>query len=403
MHPNYKIILDLRRTKKNGLYPVKVRLTQNRIQKYYPLGMDLSASDFERIQNGSVRRELRILKDKITSWENKVKDIIHQMDPFSFQDFKMKLFVKTSKTAKIYELFDRTIDDLYYQDRIGTGKLYRDTKNSLGKFKSQLNIEEVTPDFLKNYETHMISKGKSITTIGIYLRHLRSIFNRAIDNEVIDKKYYPFGKNKYQIKAPRNIKKALTLKQIKSIIEYEVVEGTNQQLAKDMWLLSYYCNGMNIKDILSLTFRNINRDAIHFERLKTSNTNQSPKPIIVSLIPQAKEIIKRWKRKKRREDDYVFPFTKKSMSEEDKLKTKNQFIKTINNYMKKIGADIGYDKPLTTYAARHSYATILKRSGAPLGFISESLGHKSLQTTEAYLDSFEDETRRKYSEMLVPK
>ena len=56
MHPNYKIILDLRRTKKNGLYPVKVRLTQNRIQKYYPLGMDLSASDFERIQNGSVRR-----------------------------------------------------------------------------------------------------------------------------------------------------------------------------------------------------------------------------------------------------------------------------------------------------------------------------------------------------------
>ena len=71
--------------------------------------------------------------------------------------------------------------------------------------------------------------------------------------------------------------------------------------------------------------------------------------------------------------------------------------------MKRIGADIGYDKPLTTYAARHSFATILKRSGAPLGFISESLGHKSLQTTEAYLDSFEDETRRKYAEMLVPK
>ena len=91
------------------------------------------------------------------------------------------------------------------------------------------------------------------------------------------------------------------------------------------------------------------------------------------------------------------------MSEDEKLKVKNQFIKTINNYMKKIGKDIGYDKPLTTYAARHSYATILKRSGAPLGFISEALGHKSLQTTEAYLDSFEDETRRKYTEMLVPK
>jgi integrase len=91
------------------------------------------------------------------------------------------------------------------------------------------------------------------------------------------------------------------------------------------------------------------------------------------------------------------------MSESDRQQVKHQFIKTVNKYMKRIGIEIGYDKPLTTYAARHSYATILKRSGAPLGFISESLGHKSLQTTEAYHDSFEDETRRKYAEMLVPK
>jgi integrase/recombinase XerD len=136
---------------------------------------------------------------------------------------------------------------------------------------------------------------------------------------------------------------------------------------------------------------------------KTSSTNKNPKPIIVTLIPEALEIINRWKKKKRDGNDFVFLVLKKSMSEEDRLKTKNQFIKTINNYMKKIGAEIGYDKPLTTYAARHSYATILKRSGAPLGFISEALGHKSLQTTEAYLDCFEDETRRKYAEMLVPK
>ena len=249
----------------------------------------------------------------------------------------------------------------------------------------------------------MISKGKSVTTISIYVRHLRTIFNQAIDDDVIERKHYPFGKNKYQPKAPRNIKKALTVAQIKNIIEYQVAEGTNQQLAKDMWLLSYYCNGMNIKDIVNLRFKNIENDTIYFERLKTSTTNQAPKPIIVALIPEAMEIIKRWKKKKRSPNGLVFPVLKESMSEDERLKVKNQFIKTINNYMKKIGNDIGYDKPLTTYSARHSYATILKRSGAPLGFISEALGHKSLQTTEAYLDSFEDETRRAYAEMLVPK
>ena len=74
-----------------------------------------------------------------------------------------------------------------------------------------------------------------------------------------------------------------------------------------------------------------------------------------------------------------------------------QLLKNTDNiYLKRFSAD-------PTYAARHSYATILKRSGAPLGFISEALGHKSLQTSESYLDSFEDETRRKYAEMLVPK
>ncbi|MCK5345400.1 MAG: tyrosine-type recombinase/integrase, partial [Candidatus Heimdallarchaeota archaeon] len=164
----------------------------------------------------------------------------------------------------------------------------------------------------------------------------------------------------------------------------------------------YLCNGMNIKDILNLKFKNLKGDTLHYDRSKTSNTIQNPKPIIVSLLPLAIEIIDRWATKHRMEDSYIFPVFNKSMTEEQKAKTKDQFIKVINNYMKKIGIEIGFDKPLTTYAARHSFATILKRSGAPMELISESLGHKSLQTTEAYLDSFEDKTRRKFTQMLIP-
>ena len=126
----------------------------------------------------------------------------------------------------------------------------------------------------------MISEGRSLTTISIYIRSLRSIYNQAIDADMVDRKYYPFGKNKYQPKAPRNIKKALTIVQIKSIIDYNVQEGSNQQLAKDMWLLSYYCNGMNIMDIINLRFSNIEKDTLYFERIKTTSTNQNPKPIV---------------------------------------------------------------------------------------------------------------------------
>ncbi len=404
MQPHYKIVLDQRRVKKDNLFPVKIRITLNRVQKYYPIGIDLDPDDFERIINGSIRKELRNIKDKIIDWESRSKKILDRLEPFSFEEFKYRLYnQQIVKIPDTYFLFENKINKLRQNDKISTSNIYNDAKNSFRSFKSRLSLIEITPEFLQKYETYMVAKDRSITTISMYIRCLRSIYNQAVDDGFIDRKNYPFGRNKFQPKAPRNIKKALTISQIKSIIEYEVKEGTNQQLAKDIWLLSYYCNGMNIKDIISLRFKNIQSDSIQFERLKTSSTNQNPKPIIVSIIPEARAIIQRWKKKKRSEDDYVFPFITKSMTEEEKMSTKNQFIKTINKYMKRIGKEIGYDKPLTTYAARHSYATILKRSGAPLGFISESLGHNSLQTTEAYLDSFEDGTRRKYAEMLVPK
>jgi integrase/recombinase XerD len=70
---------------------------------------------------------------------------------------------------------------------------------------------------------------------------------KQLKKGIIDQKYYPFGKNRYQIKAPRNIKKALTIEQINKIINYEVEEGSTQHFARDIWLFSYLCNGMNIK------------------------------------------------------------------------------------------------------------------------------------------------------------
>ena len=404
MQPTFRIILDTRRPKKDHLYPVKIRVTLNRIQKYYPIGMDLSESDFERIQNSSVRKELRIHKNKIIKWEAKANTIMESLSPFSFEEFKVRLYNNTTTSIpELYGLFDNKISLLNEKGKVSTRNIYQEAKNSFKILKSRIVLIEITPDFLEKYEAKMLDNGRSITTISMYIRCLRSIYNEAIDNGLIDRKYYPFGKKKFQPKAPKNIKKALTIQQIKSIIEYEVAEGTNQQLAKDIWLLSYYCNGMNIKDILNLKFKNLQGGSIHYERQKTVSTNQSSKPIIVTLIPEAVEIIDRWKNKNSSKDAFVFDIYKNDMTAETKQQVKHQFIKTINKYMKRIGSDIGYDKPLTTYAARHSYATILKRSGAPLGFISEALGHKSLQTTEAYLDSFEDETRRKYAEMLVPK
>lgn len=406
MYANQKTILDKRRPKKSGLFPVKVRVTFEKTQKYFSIGVDLSEDDFNRIRNHSVRKELKIAKGKIQQYELKITNALNSLNEFTFHDFQLALDKKgKNKKSKndVYQLFDDTVIKLNCEGRIATATAYNNAAKSLKRFKAKLTFNQVNVDLLREYESKLKSEGKSISTIGIYLRHFRAICNKAIEDGIIDRKQYPFGKNKYQIKAPRNIKKALTISQIKSIIDYKVKEGSTQHFVRDIWLFSYLCNGMNVKDIINLKFKNIKEESIQYDRAKTANTVQNPKPIVIALLPQALEIIGRWGVNSTNENDYVFPVIKKGLSELQRQKDKDQFIQTINKYMKLIGEDIGYDKPLTTYAARHSFATVLKRSGTPMEFISESLGHKSLQTTEAYLDSFEDSSRRKFMQHLIPK
>jgi len=406
MYIHQRTILDKRRPKKEGLYPVKVRVTFEQRQRYFPVGVDLTQEDFDKISNHSVRKDLRTAKKKIQLMEIKIGKAIDSIRDFSFEELHVALDGKPkmrNSSTEVYDLFDEVITKLHAEGRISTASAYNDARNSLAGYKAKLQFKQVTVQFLKNYEARMKEEGKTISTIGIYLRHFRAIYNRAIEKGIIEQKLYPFGKNRYQIKAPRNIKKALTIEQISKIIGYDVVDGSTQHFARDIWLFSYLCNGMNIKDIISLKFKNLVGDTIQYDRSKTSNTIQNPKPIVITLLQQAQEIIKRWVVKKKKEEDYIFPVLRKGITEMQKQKDKDQFVKTINKYMKEIGKEIGYDKPLTTYAARHSFATVLKRSGAPTEFISESLGHKSLQTTEAYLDSFEDSSRKKFMEHLIPK
>jgi len=406
MFAHQKVVLDTRRPKKDGLYPIKIRVTYLKEQKYYGLGIDVSQADFTRLMNNSVRMELRNHKLQIQSMQSKIEEFIRSIDSFSFVELDNKLANKINTPDlenDVYAYFNDLIDKLTQDGRIGTAFVYNDARKSLQKFKPKLAFNQITPEFLREYDARLKKEQKSISTIGIYMRHLRAIVNRAIEAGIIDQKNYPFGKNKYQIKAPINIKKALTLDQIRKIFDYPVNTGSNQHFARDMWVFSYLCNGMNIKDVISLKFKNIHGDVIYYDRSKTSNTIQNPKPIIINLLPQATEIIERWGNKKRRDNDYVFPILKDNMDEVEKKRMKDLLIRSINHFMSRIGKNIGLEKNLTTYAARHSFATVLKRTGAPMEFISEAMGHKSLQTTEAYLDSFEDASRRKFVENLIPK
>ena len=130
---------------------------------------------------------------------------------------------------------------------------------------------------MNEYESWLLNQNISKTTVGIYLRPLRALFNEAIEDGIIKReKCYPFGRRKYRIPASKNIKKALDLTDIKKIYYYECdPETASEQRARDFWLFSYFANVMNPKDIACLKYKNINDCYIVFDRSKTERAMRS--------------------------------------------------------------------------------------------------------------------------------
>jgi integrase/recombinase XerD len=324
---------------------------------------------------------------------------IEKLPVFTFTNFE-KMYVKNRGASdSVSFAFDEYISELKTEGRIGTAVSYQCAKRSLDEFKNDLRLADITPALLNKYENWMLEAGNSSTTVGIYLRSLRTIFNRAD----VDKSLYPFGtdKSKYKIPTGRNIKKALTIEEVSRIFKYEVVPGSITEMAKDYWIFIYLCNGLNVKDLCLLKRKDINGDFLSFERAKTKRTRKDGNRISVSLKPEAKAIIKKWGQRSISPDSYVFPHLHKSMTPERERQIVQQLTHVINRHMKEIAKDQKIKKEVTTYFARHSFATVLKRSGASIEFISEALGHSDVKTTKNYLDSFEKETLQKTTDALT--
>ena len=195
-------------------------------------------------------------------------------------------------------------------------------------------------------------------------------------------------------------KLALTLEQIKRLVTY--TDGNEEtEMYRDMWFFSYLCNGINFRDMLYLTYNNIEGDEICFVRAKTKNTSKQIRTIRAVLTPEMRNIIERWgNADDGNPDTLLFKFAtgKESAYEIKQLVCK--VTQRCNIILARISKALGLPR-VTTYAARHSFATVLKRSGTNISYISESLGHSNLMITENYLASFEQEERKKNALLLT--
>lgn len=392
-------IIDTGHPKKSGLFPVRIRVTYTRERKYYSTGKDLTVDEWEALPTTKSRTLISIRKDIESSYQivrNTVEEL-SQNGEFSFEALNNRL--KKGSGTSLNAAFQAKIEALRKQESVGSMLAYKTVMQGIERFGGKrISMDAISVDWVRRYEKFLLSENKCYTTIGIHMRHLRAILNDARRCGILKETRYPFGRGKYVIQAGEGRKMALTIKQIGQIARYDDGNETNSKF-RDYWMFLYLCNGINVADFVKLKYKNIVNGEICFVRQKTEHTTKTRKEIRAVIVRQMQEIMDRWGNTPA-SDNFIFPILDGS---EDAFQRKAKTVAVagaINLRMRKIGSALSIGN-ISTYTARHSYATIMKRGGASISYISDALGHTDIKMTENYLASFEREEREKRAALLT--
>ena len=410
MKADISLYLDTRRALKNGKYPLKLHVyfpVKN--EKLFPLDYELSIEEFENsFLANKPKKEYAELKIELDTIFQKASQIAKDLgELITLDKFEHHMFRSKASTTNVIDHFEEKQSELEASDQIGTAVCYRCAIKSILAFLNQdkknpitfLGFSALSPEVLNKYEKWMVSCEYTKTTVGIYMRNLRHIFNRAIKNGIVHPDFYPF--KTYRIPGGRNIKKALENNELKLLYTAKVDEGGFIEKARDFWFFSYQCNGMNFRDIAELKWKNVHNTYFSFLRHKTINTTkEDPTPIIVPLTEKIEYVIKKYGNKRGKLNDYVFPIFEPSMDARQKLRANQNFIRFVNQHMKTLAAQLKMDIHLATMEARHTFTTQVTRTMG-LEFAQEALGHTSLNTTQNYWAGFEKETKRQMANRLM--
>ncbi|MEP0368023.1 MAG: site-specific integrase [Cyclobacteriaceae bacterium] len=398
-----KVILFKSKTLKAGSHPVMLRITFKGKRKYFTTPFKMTDEEFEKLFSAKrLQKTDQNILTQIRSIEVRAQTtidrIIEDTRSFSFRQFE-DAFYTSAKDTNVLRLFDQRIQYYHEKGSYSTRDSFTCAKKHLLKYSKNnaLLLEDITPEYLEKYER--AHPKLSPNTLGIYERNLRVIFNLAIKNGAIAPELNPFNEHRPPFRPGR--KKALIKEDIIKILNHQTEMYSYRWLSQQVYIFSYLCNGMNLKDIASLRWTDVNDGRIYFIRSKTINTSARPKIQSIKINEPLLKILNDLEYYKTTESDYVFPILNKGASDEEHYRRKNDFVGTINDNIRKIAKELEIEKDFTFYSARHSWATVLKREGVSVEVISEGMTHSSVRVTEGYLDSFGDDQLDSVNEFLL--
>ncbi|MBL7813245.1 MAG: site-specific integrase [Bacteroidetes bacterium] len=413
MRVTHGLWLDTRRKLKNGKYPLKVKVTYQRVTKllqppvtpFDPL--EFTIEEWEVLTKGHPRGErMRDIKNEVIKIQAKLAEVINSIPNFSFEAFEVRLNSRKSMAngIDIQGLLREKSAICREQGRISTSQLAATIAKSLDDFNNgqKLSLKSINPALLRKYENWLLNKQVSRATVGIYTREMRTIFNHAIKSGDFPSELYPFGEGKYQPPTGQKIKQALSIDDIRAIAAYPANEENKEAYCRDLWLFCYLCNGMNLKDAAHLKYKNMTGNRLHFVREKTKLTNRMEKKLMVPLTKPVLEIMQRWGNQPPKAESFIFPILEAGDTPEDVRRKVSNMNGLVTDSMRRIAKALELNvQNITANSARDAFATISEHQGRPLSDISQSLGHSSISVTQHYLASFSDDEKYKWQERLL--
>lgn len=374
---------------KNGELPLKVRICKDRKSRYINLGVSTRAEDWDfsknRLKDSHPNKDEieKLITRTISTLKEKIIELKAEQQDFTAQSLLDRLNASTTRKT-VGDIFNEQMQRLADEGRRKYMLSLRYVYNTLITFNKHLDIyfSEIDITFLRRYETWLRKRGVAENTIGIHFRSLRTVYNIAIEQNAVKAENYPFRKYKVSRLHEETAKRALSKSDVERIIAYKSTHRY-MRFPIDIFAFTYYCGGINFIDIANLTPANIIEGKLVYKRHKTS------KLIKIPLQPQAVELIKKYQRNN---SPYLFPIL--SDFHETEIQKSNRIHKVIskvNKRLKEIGEELGLPLTLTTYVARHSQATVMKKAGVSTAVIREIMGHSSEKVTQIYLDSFDNE------------
>ncbi len=407
MATTLKYILDDRRPKGDGTFPIVLRITHKRITRYsatgyYAMPGELDSKSKSVTSNRINKDELKIINRNLLSKYADADKLILDLEKYgdlnklSPTEVKIKI---ESKSPKIYfkEYAEKLVKEFKTAHKLGNASVYQQAIDFVDRHANnkKLTFDQINYNFLKHLETQHLSnpKIKSLNGLSFYLRTIRAIFNRAIAEKMIKRDIYPF--DTYSIKDSKTVKRAIPKTDIDKIRDAQFESGTNIWHAHNYFMFSFYNIGMNFADIAYLKMNNLIDGRISYTRAKTG------KHYSIKISEPTKAILDLYTPGKK-PDDFIFPIIKRKTPEDQMMDLMNER-KTFNKWIKKIAESVGIESKVTSYVARHSWATIAKDLNVPISVISEGLGHEDIKTTQIYLDSFDDDVIDKANELITGK